>query len=251
MDPVRTYKALLFDLCNTLVVFESRRYPVLWLDGEAIMTTAGLLHRVLAKHHPVDLEDFARTFLDVSQRLGERKEADHREISTARRMAETLEALGIAPQPDLVETLVETHMAAVTGALVFNPAHRPLLERLSQAYALGVVSNFDHTPSALGVLEREALGTYFRTVVISEAVGWRKPHPRIFREALDALGVAPQDALFIGDSPEADVAGAAGVGMDTAWLNPQGQPLPLDLPAPTYLLEDLGDLAALLGWNRP
>jgi len=68
---------------------------------------------------------------------------------------------------------------------------------------------------------------------------------------LDALGVAPQDALFIGDSPEADVAGAAGVGMDTAWLNPQGQPLPLDLPAPTYLLEDLGDLAALLGWNRP
>jgi putative hydrolase of the HAD superfamily len=51
--------------------------------------------------------------------------------------------------------------------------------------------------------------------VFSSEVGWRKPHPAIFERALDALGVAAGEALFVGDKLATDVAGAAALGMAT------------------------------------
>jgi putative hydrolase of the HAD superfamily len=59
----------------------------------------------------------------------------------------------------------------------------------------------------------------FCTVLVDSAcVGVRKPDPRIFRHALDALRLAPRDAVFVGDSATRDMAGARGVGMPHAWL---------------------------------
>jgi putative hydrolase of the HAD superfamily len=43
----------------------------------------------------------------------------------------------------------------------------------------------------------------------------RKPDPRIFRRALDALGVEPENALFVGDRLYEDVRGAGELGMTT------------------------------------
>ena len=51
--------------------------------------------------------------------------------------------------------------------------------------------------------------------VFSSEVGVRKPDPRIFRRALDALGVEPENALFVGDRLYEDVLGAARAGMRT------------------------------------
>ncbi|MCX7750838.1 MAG: HAD-IIA family hydrolase [Candidatus Bipolaricaulota bacterium] len=45
-----------------------------------------------------------------------------------------------------------------------------------------------------------------------------KPSPIAFRAALAALGVRPEEALMIGDRLETDIAGAQGVGMDTAFV---------------------------------
>jgi putative hydrolase of the HAD superfamily len=49
--------------------------------------------------------------------------------------------------------------------------------------------------------------------VFSSEVGKRKPHPAIFERALDALGVAPGEAMFVGDRLYEDVRGANEVGM--------------------------------------
>ena len=54
------------------------------------------------------------------------------------------------------------------------------------------------------------------TAVFSSEVGLRKPHPEIFRRALEALQVAPERALFVGDSRNADIRGAQALGMRTA-----------------------------------
>jgi len=66
----------------------------------------------------------------------------------------------------------------------------------------------------------DALGLrpYLDVVVISEAVGLRKPDPAIFALAVDELGVDAGSALFVGDNPEADIVGAAGAGLQTAWF---------------------------------
>ena len=44
-----------------------------------------------------------------------------------------------------------------------------------------------------------------------------KPRPEPFLRALDALSVAPADALFIGDELEEDIRGAKALGMTTVW----------------------------------
>jgi putative hydrolase of the HAD superfamily len=62
----------------------------------------------------------------------------------------------------------------------------------------------------MGVLER------LDFTVFSSEVGKRKPHPDIFRRALEALEVAPEEALFVGDRLYEDVRGAGEVGMSTA-----------------------------------
>jgi putative hydrolase of the HAD superfamily len=94
------------------------------------------------------------------------------------------------------------------------------LERLG--LRLAVVSNWD--VALHGYLEELGLAEHFGAVVTSAEAGAPKPDPRIFRLALERLGVRPERALHVGDS-EADEEGARAAGMAFA-------PAPLaDLPA--------------------
>jgi putative hydrolase of the HAD superfamily len=92
-----------------------------------------------------------------------------------------------------------------------------LLEALrARGLELALVSN---TVSPLWlmdpVLDRMGLTDRIDAIVLSSEVGKRKPHPAIFERALDELGVAPEDALHVGDRLVADVLGASRVGMKT------------------------------------
>ena len=80
----------------------------------------------------------------------------------------------------------------------------------------GLVSNAIDPPWLLHAdLERLGLAERLDVAVFSSEVGKRKPHPSIFERALEALGVEPQEALFVGDSLYHDVGGAASLGMTT------------------------------------
>ena len=59
--------------------------------------------------------------------------------------------------------------------------------------------------------------------VTSEHAGSFKPEEAIFRYALERAGVEPNEAVHVGDSLEADVAGALGAGMRAVWLNATGR----------------------------
>lgn len=97
---------------------------------------------------------------------------------------------------------------------------REVLSRLRERYRIGLVSNYPFPPIVLESLERYALRPLLETVVISGAVGWVKPHARLFREALEALEVEPGAALMVGDDLANDVRGAKAAGLRTAWLAP-------------------------------
>lgn len=92
---------------------------------------------------------------------------------------------------------------------------------------LGLVSN---GPSPFQERNFDALGIAdsFDTVVVSEAVGLRKPDPRIFRLALERLGRTAGETVFVGDNPDADIAGAKRAGLRAIWMRnrhwPQGGP---------------------------
>ena len=83
------------------------------------------------------------------------------------------------------------------------------------------------------------------TILVSEAIGIAKPDPRIFHRAAEDLGIAPSDAVYVGDHPLIDILGAAAVGLTPIWL-PRGIPWPDGHPPPLCQLDALRDLPALL-----
>jgi putative hydrolase of the HAD superfamily len=100
--------------------------------------------------------------------------------------------------------------------------------------ALAAVSNSEGTIEAL--LESVGLRSSFAAVIDSWVVGLEKPDPRIFALALERLGVGADEAIMVGDSPSADIAGARAAGLRAALIDD------LDLhPGVTPRFASLGD----------
>lgn len=77
--------------------------------------------------------------------------------------------------------------------------------------------------------------SFFSVVLISEDVGIQKPEARIFQLGLDRLGVAASEAIFVGDNPELDVAGARAAGIRAVWLNCRDEQPPDDVACPEII----------------
>ena len=116
-----------------------------------------------------------------------------------------------------LERYLEAEHAAWGRALELADTTHALLESLrGRGLKLGLVSNAIDPPQLLHRdLERLGIAERLDVAVFSSEVGWRKPHRVIFERALDALGVAPTAALFVGDRLATDIAGASALGMRT------------------------------------
>ncbi len=104
------------------------------------------------------------------------------------------------------------------NSLRLRPFARELLRKLSGHYRIGLVSNFTYAPAIYVSLRKLRINEYFNAVVVSEDVGWRKPHRTIFHQALKMLQAKPDKAVFVGDSPTEDMKGAKSVGMRTVFV---------------------------------
>ena len=68
-------------------------------------------------------------------------------------------------------------------------------------------------------LAASGLVRFFETMVTSQGCGYAKPDPRILHVALDALAVAPQQAVYVGDDPAVDGAAASAAGVRFIWMD--------------------------------
>ena len=111
---------------------------------------------------------------------------------------------------------------------------------------LGIISNTGNSSSrAYGrMLAAMGIDGYFEAVSLSNELAMAKPSPEIFRHTLDALGVEANRVLHVGDNPAADVAGAAAVGMKTAWLT--GQDRAVLTVQPDYFAVDISEIPAIV-----
>lgn len=109
----------------------------------------------------------------------------------------------------------------------------PLLDRLrAEGYRLGVISNSNG--SVRLILEETGLARRLDFILDSAVVGVEKPDPRIFTMALEAAGVPPEKAAYVGDLYSVDVLGSRKVGMTGVLLDPGGVWNHVDCPkAPT------------------
>ncbi len=247
-------RAVLFDLFDTLVRFDRERLPVAHLNGRAVRSTVAQLHPILAGYAPqVTVEALYDALLESWREAERRRAIDHREVAAPERFAHLLRCLGLDAEAcprQLLQDLLDAHRRGLSSAAEFPAHHGPLLAELAARYRLAVVSNFDYTPTAVGILEAAGVAGLFDAVVVSDAVGWRKPAPAIFETALRRLGIPAADALFVGDRADIDVAGAQRVGIPAAWLNPAGVALPPGVAPPEYEIRDLDELRRILGTAR-
>ena len=108
---------------------------------------------------------------------------------------------------------------------------------------IGLISNTDRCLDAFA--SHFALDGLIEVVVSSADHGFMKPHPSIFRAALDRMGVAAAEAAMVGDSLVHDVRGALEVGMRGVllWRSAPSPRLDADVP----VIRSLDELARLLG----
>ena len=246
---MKRYQAVLMDMFDTLVNFHWDRLPLIQLDGQEVRTTSPLLYEFLRPGFPgVSCETFCRAFVGASRTVQELRNRHHREITARERFQRFFEQLDIPTGPDadrLLEAGIAEHMRLLARAMEFPDTHRAVLERLHARFRLAVVSNFDYAPTVKAALRAEGVLDRFETVVVSADVGWCKPRPEIFAEALRQMGVSPAEAIFVGDTPEADVIGAQGMGLDVIWIDRGTVPLPPETPAPTHTVASFAGVADL------
>lgn len=246
----RRYRAVLCDLFETIVTFDRAGLPEMRIGERAVPSTVPMLAEILAERwaHPSP-ETILRMLVEVSNEMQAEKEADLLERSSALRFARVLERLG-APdavrEAEFVERLVECHMEHLARCTLLPAAHAAALERLAREHRLALVSNFDHAATCLRILDRLDLTRFFEDIVVSDAVGKVKPHPELFEAPLERMGIAPSEAIFVGDTPDADVLGAKQAGLDVAWINRKGRAIDPDLPEPDFEIRSFAELPDLL-----
>jgi putative hydrolase of the HAD superfamily len=134
----------------------------------------------------------------------------------------------------LERTTTKTQL--VSGAL-------DLLDYLRPSYKLYILSN-GFREVQFKKLVNSGLASYFERMVLSEDAGIQKPHKGIFDFALINTNSRRNETLMIGDSWNADIAGAYQSKIDQLWLNPGG--LPAKEFVPTYTVRSLEEIKAVL-----
>lgn len=93
----------------------------------------------------------------------------------------------------------------------------PMLKTLqTMKLELGMITN-GRTKFQMDSIKELQIEQYFKTIIISEAAGLKKPDLNIFRMALEELQVIPYESVYVGDHPDNDIRSAKRLGMKTIW----------------------------------
>jgi HAD superfamily hydrolase (TIGR01549 family) len=242
-------RAVLFDLFGTVVHF-APQVPTVEVAGTARRSTMGWLRETAARELPeVRFDDLLPTLMQVTEELVRQRPPEYLEVPSRERFRRALLRVGVDGEraPAIAERLSLAHMAHLASTTRLPVGHGEVLQALAARYRLGLVSNFDHGPTARRVLAKHGVTRCFEVVMISDVFGRRKPHPAIFDAALRHMGVPAEEAVFVGDSVGDDVIGATNAQLDVVWINAKGDALPPGAPTPRHVIRRLDELPALLG----
>ena len=99
-----------------------------------------------------------------------------------------------------------------------DPEAPEVLKQVRRHRSLALVSNFDYAPSVRKLMAKLDLAPLFDALLVSDAVGVKKPHPDIFGQALQQMGLSADQVVHVGDSQE-DIEGASGAGIRPVWID--------------------------------
>jgi putative hydrolase of the HAD superfamily len=218
------------------------RYILFDLDNTLIDRVAGV--RYLGKTlYESDVLDQTKHSIENAVEIFERIDADGYQPDKLKLFTDLANEWG--PMKRTPHELVDWYMSAPRDWFEPDPAVTDFLNYLNDSsVAWGIVTNGDavQTEKARLCLVNEGA----KCIVVSKVFGVSKPDPSIFHEALKHLGnPSPEEVLFVGDNPTADVVGAANIGMQTAWII-RNRDWPTELPEPNYSFDSVTEVRGLV-----
>ena len=208
MTPV-PIKAVLFHLDDTL-------WPIL----PVITRAESVLHDWLAEHAPAVAGRFSIDMLRQQRMQLMATDPRYQIDLWALRHAGLSRAFASAGEDVAkVDQAMAVFSAARNAVTPFDDV-APGLASLRQRTLLGAVTNGTADLDVIG------LAQHFQVCLSAPRLGCAKPGAAIFHLACEALGVAPAEALYVGDDPHLDIEGARRAGLQTMWIDRFGRELP-------------------------
>jgi putative hydrolase of the HAD superfamily len=243
-------KTILFDMDDTLLDWSG--FDNDWAELEALHLSGVIAYLRDEAGYEVELDAFARELRDRTTKAWTEARQDLRAPHLGRLLFETAVALGVPPSAIDAERCMHAYnWDAISGTVIF-PDVPPFLKLLhDHGVGVGIVTNA-YQPMALREIELRThrLLDYFPSCRLSAAdVGYLKPHPYIFKAALECAGVEPHEAVFVGDDLHADILGAQRAGIKAVLRITSRVQDGNGLISPDAALSTFDDLPAVLdGW---
>jgi putative hydrolase of the HAD superfamily len=228
-------KAVLFDMFDTLMLIEK--------NHAFYSPSLKRAHSFLVKNGvDVQFNVFRNAYLKARDALYVEADAKLEEPHFNSRISNALEILGYSDVES--EVVAGTTNAFCEGFMEYvriDDHAKSALEKLHGKYKLGIVSNFAIPECVDKLLEKHCLDKLFDVVMVSGAINKRKPNPEIFQKALEVLGISAENAVFVGDTADADVIGAKAAGMKTIFIERRVQK-EVEQACPNQTIKSLSEL---------
>ncbi|OIN99479.1 MAG: hypothetical protein COX65_08450 [Elusimicrobia bacterium CG_4_10_14_0_2_um_filter_56_8] len=219
-------KAVIFDIDNTLMDFMRMKRAAVdaavdaMIDSGLAIPKAGMVEKIFKVYWDEGIEDQNIFDKVLTREFGQ---IDYKIL-----------AAGILG-----------YKRAKEGHMTLYPHVRlTLTDLLKRGVRMGVVSDAPRLSVWMRIVGL-GLHHYFEHVVTFDDTGEKKPSPKPFKKILELMGVAPEQALMVGDWAERDIKGAKALGMKTAWAK-YGNEFETKVSGADYELDDIHNIVRIV-----
>ncbi len=202
---------IFFDLDHTLWDFDAN--------------SALAFDKLIAKHKlPVSLSDFLEIYEPINSQywVDYAKGTKTKDEVKFNRLRDTFKSLNIDVSQELIEVLADEYLDFLKKESILMDGTIEILDYLKPKYRLHILTNgFAEVQS--DKMRHSGIEDYFDLMITSEEIGKLKPHPDVFRHALQQAGVFAHNTYMIGDNLKSDILGAKNMGMHVVHYDPENK----------------------------
>ena len=211
-------RGIIFDLGSTLIY---NRHDLNWPLTLNRMRGELAAHLQAAGYPLDDPAPFLARFAEKVNEYSDQRQTDWVEYTTTWILNSTLAELNLpAPPPEVAQAALAAYYAYSES--LWQPVeglHATLQQLAAAGLRLGLISNAADEGNVQRLVDWADLRRYFDPIVVSAAVGLRKPNPAIFKMVLHAWGLPPEAGVMVGDTLGADILGAQLSGLHNVWFS--------------------------------
>ncbi|WP_420645779.1 HAD family hydrolase [Candidatus Leptofilum sp.] len=239
-------KAVLFDMDDTLIDWSGFEGDIAGLETNGIRNMYCYL--VDAGYCLIPFPEFQSAFRETAVLAWQEAKKSWAGVSFVNVLQTLLTQCGVDVTHIEMDSVLRAYgWGPLPGVAPFADTLSVLATLKNQRYKIGLITNAMQ-PMWMRDIELRAYGIleYLDARLTSGDVGFMKPHPFIYWQALELLEVSPEAAVFVGDRPANDIAGANDAGLTSVLISPPHLNRDLGNVRPNYTISTLTELLPIL-----